>query len=152
MIKIGNTYFREDQIAAIRAEPEIDRIHVFLLSGQVVVEDADVDLLCGMLIDAGLFFTGDAVEVLAFAPSENLELRKAYDDGYLFAAKDKSGQVYAYKKKPEKGAGEWFGSTEEDYVSRRLHGDFECLSFEDDAPLDLVALFSGASTEEADDV
>ncbi len=146
MIKIGDGYFRENQIAAILTMPDIAQAHVFLLSGQAVVVTADTDSLHQMLMDTGLLSPGPAVEVLTFTPKERQELRLVYEDGYLFVAKDRSGQVYAYKHLPKKWAGEWTDSKTDDVW--RLHGEFECLSFEDDEPLSLVDLFQSEGAED----
>ena len=147
MIKIGRCFFNEDQIAAI--QPLIDGrgADVYLVRGAVVSVDVEEDELQELLEAAGLLSPDSAVEVLAFAPMENQELWLAYEDGSLFVAKDKSGQVFAYKKRPpKKGQSEWlYDGTDE---PRRLHGDFDCLSFEDDEPLDLNALFSGSTVDE----
>ena len=138
MIKIGRCFFNEDQIAAI--QPLIDGrgADVYLVRGAVVSVDVEEDEL-----------PDSAVEVLAFAPMENQELWLAYEDGFLFVAKDKSGQVYAYKERPEKEGCEWI-YTGEGAGTKRLHGDFDCLSFEDEEPLNLYALFSSQATGEDD--
>lgn len=149
MIKIGRCFFNEDQIAAI--QPLIDGrgADVYLVRGAVVSVDVEEDELQELLEAAGLLSPDSAVEVLAFAPMENQELWLAYEDGFLFVAKDKSGQVYAYKERPEKEGCEWI-YTGEGAGTKRLHGDFDCLSFEDEEPLNLYALFSSQATGEDD--
>ena len=150
MLKIGRSYFNESQIAAIQPSHAGDAVDVYLVRGAAISERIDEDELQEVLVKAELLAWGVGVDVLAFSSSENQELWLAYEDGYLFAAKDKSGQVYAYKEKPEKGNSEWI-YTGEEAGTRRLHGDFECLSFEDDEPLELGALFSSGDYGEEDD-
>ncbi len=148
MIKIGRCFFNETQIAAI--QPLIDGVgaDVYLVRGAVVSVDVEQNELQELLQTAGLRSPASAVEVLTFAPKENQELWLAYEDGYLFAAKDNNGQVFAYKRRPEKYSACWDDSGPGQ--PRRLHGDFDCLSFEDEEPLDLDALFSSQATEEGD--
>lgn len=141
MIKIGDSYFNESQIAAIQPSTTGMHADVYLLRGAVISVDVERDDLQELLEDAGLLTSGFGVDVFTFAPGENQELWLAYEDGYLFAAKDKNGQVFAYKLKPKKRGAEWALSNG-DLEARRLHGDFDCLSFDDDEPLDLVELFS----------
>ena len=148
MIKIGRCFFNENQIAAI--QPLIDGrgADVYLVRGAVVSVDVEEDELQELLEAAGLLSSDSAVEVLAFAPMENQELWLAYEDCYLFAAKDYNGQVFAYKRRPKKHSACWDDSGSG--KPRRLHGDFDCLSFEDEEPLDLDALFSSQATGKDD--
>lgn len=146
MIKIGKCYFNESQIAAIQPGNDGRNADVYLDCGMIISVDVREDNLPALLERAGLLSAGPAVEVLTFAPKEHQELWLAYDDGYLFVAKDQTGQVYAYKQQPEKRGYEWTAS--EEAAARRLHGEFESLSFEDDGPLDLEALFGEDSADE----
>lgn len=147
MIKIGRSYFNERQIAAIQPNIPGDRVDVYLVRGAVISEEIHEDDLQELLERACLLVNAPAVDPLIIPPTENAELWTAYEDGYLFAAKDKSGQVYAYKEEPEKGASEWI-YTGEEAGTRRLHGEFDFLSFEDEAPLSLHNLFSSSDEEE----
>lgn len=151
MIKIGRSYFNESQIAAIQPSAAGDYADVYLVRGAVITEKIWEDDLQALLEEAGLLVSVPAVNPLIIPPTENAELWTAYEDGYLFAAKDKSGQAYAYKEEPEKGTSEWI-YTGEEAGTRRLHGEFDFLSFEDDEPLDLADLFGRDTEEDTDDV
>lgn len=149
MIKIGKCYFSESQIVAIQPSNDGRHADVYLVRGAVISVDVWEDDLPALLERAGLLSPGPAVEVLTFAPQECLDLKTAFADGYRFVAKDQTGQVYAYKQQPKKRGYEWTAS--EEAAARRLHGEFECLSFEDDEPLSLDALFSGGDAEGVDE-
>ena len=150
MIKIGRSYFNERQIAAIQPNIPGDHVDVYLMRGAVISEKVHEDDLQELLERAGLLVSVPEVDPLIIPPTENAELWTAYEDGYLFAAKDKSGQVYAYKEEPEKGASEWI-YTGEEAGTRRLHGDFDFLSFEDEEPLALHDLFGFRDGEEEEE-
>ncbi len=150
MIKIGKCYFNGSQIAAIQPRNDGQRADVILTHGLVIPTDVLEEDLPALLRQAGLLPSAGAdVEILTFSPKEHQELLLAYKDGYLFVAKDKTGQVYAYNRPPIKRTYEW--GTAEGTVAQRLYGEFECLSFEDDEPLSLDALFSGDDAEEVDE-
>lgn len=148
MIKIGRSYFNGNQIAAIQPDLLGENADVYLVRGAVISEHINESALQELLEAAGLLSSTPAAEFLDFTHFEHQELTSAYLDGFLFAAKDKNGHVYAYKKKPEKASCEW--GFPDEYVARRLRGDFDCLSFEDEEPLDLEALFSGGRVDEED--
>lgn len=150
MIKIGRSYFNERQIAAIQPNAAGDHADVYLVRGAVITEKIWEGDLQELLEGLAQLFSTPAVDPLIIPPTENAELWTAYEDGYLFAAKDKSGQVYAYKDEPEKGTSEWV-YTGEEAGTRRLHGDFDFLSFEDEAPLSLHNLFSFRDGEEEEE-
>ena len=146
MIKIGKYYFAEDAIAAI--EPYglgLFRVHLF---GTVDKSVVDVDGVSGEELAAVLEQAGliphQTVRLNAgmFSPEELEKLRDALASGYCFAGKDVNGQVYAYKERPFKRGSEWVASRFDESQPRRLHGEFALLSFDDDEPLDLEALFA----------
>lgn len=151
MIKIGDSYFNETQIAAIQIGAMGMHADVYLIRGAVISVDVEKDDLQEILESAGLISYGPKVDPLDIPATESDELWAAYEDGYLFAAKDKNGQVYAYKEEPEKGASEWV-YTGEEAGTKRLHGDFDFLSFEDEVPLSLHNLFSFRDGEDETDV
>lgn len=145
MIKIGKYYFAEDAIAAI--EPYglgFFRVH---LSGTADRSVVDVDGVSAKELDAVLEQTGliprQAVRLDAemFPPEEIEVLRDAFASGFRFAGKDASGQVFAYAEHPVKCSSEW-RSRPDPPLPLRLHGEFALLSFDDDEPLGLEALFT----------
>ncbi len=141
MLKIGRSYFNESQIAAIQPSYAGDTIDVYLVRGAVISERIREDDLQEVLEAAGLLqFTGNPLGVVVFTRSERDALFRAWEDGYLFAAKDRNGQVFAYSSLPGKFAACW--DDHGDCKPLRLIGDFDALSFEDDVPLDLTAFFS----------
>ena len=150
MIKIGRSYFNERQIAAIQPNAAGDHADVYLVRGAVITEKVYEEDLQDLLEEAGLLDSIPAVDPLIIPPTENAELWTAYEDGYLFAAKDQSGQVFAYTNRPEKQTQTWIDN-DEGKAPRRLHGDFDFLSFEDEAPLALHDLFSFRDGEEEEE-
>lgn len=77
-----------------------------------------------------------------FPPEEIEVLRDAFASGYRFIGKDLSGQAYAYRNRSNKDAVELVSLGLGNLKPRRLYGEFALLSFDDDEPLDLGALFA----------
>lgn len=149
MIKLGSCYFAEDAIAAI--EPNRTNGRDYFLVHLNTPGDTDVvavsgiseDDLSAILERAGLIpQQGVRLNAAMFPPEEVDELRDALASGYRFAGKDLSGQVYAYKDRPFKRGSEWVASRFDEPQTRRLHGEFDLLFFEDDEPLDLEVFFA----------
>lgn len=146
MIKIGNCYLSESQIAAIQPSADGTRADVHLVNGGVLTVKVLEDDLRDLLGRTGIMQVVSAAEPLVMSPSEEFELKSAYENGCLFVAKDKNGQVFAYKEKPQRGKIDWACASDL-YSPFRLRGDFDFLSFEDEEPLDLDALFGGFPAE-----
>lgn len=151
MIKIGDCYFARSQIAAIQPSGMEMSGTVYLVQGSAVSVKVRADDLPELLAEAGLLYHAPAVDPIVLSAGEHQSLWLAFEDGYRFAAKDRSGQVFAYKKMPYKGTSEWGCAADAGDDVRRLHGDFDFLLFEDNEPLDLDAFFSEDDPEEADE-
>lgn len=139
----------EDAIAAIEpcANGECGRFWVHLTAaahgGSVAVSGMSDEELSSALERAGLLPRRTPPPIAEmFLPEELEELRSAFGDGYRFAGKDSNGQVYAYQEHPWKRGPEWVAPRFDAPRTRRLHGEFAPLSFEDDEPLELGALFA----------
>ncbi len=146
MIKIGECYFSRDQIAAIKPCADGENADVYLVNGAVITARVWTDEVQDLLGRAGILQVVSSVEDFSIPTADELALRSAYEAGCLFVAKDKNGQVFAYKGKPKRGKIDWMYSS--DLTPLRLRGDFDFLSFEDEEPLDLDALFGGSTTDE----
>lgn len=153
MVKIGRCYFNEAQIAAIEPNHRGAFARVYLVRGAVISVDVHEEDLQGLLERAGLLHTaGEPVTMLEFTVAEHDALWRAWEDGYLFVAKDISGQVYAYANRPTKHKQTWIDDDDDEGLApRRLPGDYVALSFEDDEPLDLLALFSEGIEEDEEE-
>ena len=149
MIKIGNTYFAENAIEAIVPEWVTDRrsdkevVHssydVHLASGDIVCVKATEEEIAAVAALLGLLTPEEEVdenEAFTFGSEELEELQKLFVAGYKWAARDRDGKAFVYKDKPMKGNVSWQG-----YEVKRLHHEFEDLSFENEEPLDLTKLF-----------
>lgn len=148
MIKIGRCYFNESEIAAIEPDRDGDSADVFLARGSVIHVDVHEGDLQALLERAGILQTvGDPISLLEFSPVEHGALWQAWNDGYLYVAKDSTSQVYAYIGMPEKGRQTWRDSNSGE-APKRLPGDYSALSFEDDEPLSLAALFYSDAGED----
>lgn len=147
MVKIGNTYFAEAAIEAIVPEWIVDRrsgkavahdsYDVHLANGNIVTAKASEEEVAAVVSLLGLL-ASDEPEI-ELERDELEELASLFGSGFRWAARDRDGKVFAYKDKPTKGRSCW-----QAYEHMRLHHDFDAISFDDDAPLDLTKLFTGA--------
>lgn len=147
MVKIGNTYFFEAAIEAIVPEWFVDRrsgkkvghdrYEVQLANGNIVTTEATEQEITAVVSLLGLLVPTDEPEI-ELKREELEELAALFGDGFRWAARDRDGKAFAYKDKPTKGRACW-----QAYEHQRLHHDFEALTFDADAPLDLSKLFTG---------
>ena len=148
MIKIGDVYLDEASIQAIMpgasapscGDPAKRRNYtVYLATGKVIIVTTSDDELQRLLTRAGLLQQPDFCAADGqFTADELEELASVFRIGYLFAARDHDGKVFAYKGKPVKGKYTW-----QHDEAKRLYRDYDALAFEDAEPVDLTALFVG---------
>lgn len=138
MIRLGNYLLNEEAIEIVfQEEPGV--LGVKTQGGDVhYIPNLTVDDVHRMLFERGLMepLVAEVVSVV-LTPREKTDLQKALDDGFLFAAKDVTGQVFAYEECVEKGDRCWLHKASNRVM--RLHGEFAALSFEDEYPLDIAA-------------
>lgn len=160
MIRVGDTILNEDYIAAIRpanddgifVPAEVATLTIVSLSsGEQVCIKAPMADASRALERAGFLEPADMREHkiepwMMFTPGELDELRARYEQGFLFAAKDESGQAFAFSAMPTKGKASWLNN---DSVSKvcRLRNSFDALSFEDEGPLDISNLLAGMEVD-----
>lgn len=150
MVRIGNVFFEGTAVEAIVPEYITQRgcgravtqgYDIHLAGGSIVPLNVSEEDLRPLLDEAGYVFPTEAPEPEQsplFAEGELVELSNAFRAGYLFAARDGDGKVFAYKGKPEKKGMSWRHDE-----AKRLYRDYAALAFEDTEPLDLTALFTG---------
>jgi hypothetical protein len=146
MIKLGDAILDEISIEAIKPTRindsigggvEFEGLVVYLSHGVQVLVRATMDEATEVLQRVGcLAVEPDAVSMV-FTSDELQKLRDALKSGFYYAAKESTGQVFAYSCKPIKGEATWIGSIDSEVM--RLKGEFPMLSFEDDEPLDIMA-------------
>lgn len=148
MVRIGNVFLEGTAVEAIVPEYLTQRSagkevtqgwDIYFAGGTVVSLKVSEEDLRPLLEEAG-YQTPESgpVEDLALTPGELEELAVAFRAGYLFAARDGDGKVFAYKGKPKKGKMSW-----QHDEAKRMHQDYLAVSFDDPEPLDLAALFVG---------
>ncbi|MDO4810552.1 MAG: hypothetical protein Q3985_01280 [Eubacteriales bacterium] len=135
MIKIGNGYFRKDQIAGIVPDfraTGISTIRVYLIGGESVVLAEDRS--CVERIAEAL---GGAVQddncSYVLKPSEIMELGDVQEMGMTHIARDADGLVYAYSEKPHRDGAYWVS----DRAFLRLSGDYDDLIPSKDGPIEI---------------
>ena len=142
MIKLGDAYFDEASITAI-IPCDADGCHIvhFDRGGfyQWIASAAEVQR---RLEEVGLIAPEPQAVPLGFLPDEIQILTNALKQGYNYAARDSTGQVYAYRDLPEKGERCWnaVGSGPQ---TIRLHGAFTALSWDDESPLIIATALEG---------
>lgn len=137
MIKLGNAYFDEASIVAIipcEAYSGTSSYSVHFARGGFYQWHADAAEVQRRLEELGLIEPEAQAASLVFTINERELLADALKQGYYYAARDSTGQVYAYRDLPEKGAKCWnaSGSGQQTF---RLHGAFIALSWDDESPL-----------------
>lgn len=147
MIKLGNVIVNEEFVQAIEPWQEDGVEHgcrVLLRSGrEILAADVSMNEVCQALKHAGILASTEPVfppPLSVFSAAEQAELRHAAMDGYYYAAKDKTGIVYAFRERPEKHGAYW-GRADGTSDSRRLKLDYGALSFEDADALWLSEVF-----------
>ncbi len=147
MIRLGNHLLNEDAIEDIHDGAA--GLGVYLRSGaHITIPDMTVDEVHEMLAELGLIeFLETEDTVPEFAAKEVAELRKALDEGFFFAAKESTGQVFAFEERAEKGTRSWLHKASSRVM--RLHGEFAALSFEDEYPLDICMALNAIEEKEA---
>ena len=150
MIKLGDAYFDEASIIAISpcvapgAEGPVKRYSVHVVGGQFYSWIADAAEVQRRLEEVGLIEPEPQAGPPEFPPDEMGLLAAALAQGYYYAAKDSTGQIYAYRDLPEKGTRWWNAATDDGRQTLRLHGEFAPLSWDDESPLIIeVALEAG---------
>ena len=142
MIRLGNYILNEECIEAIWETP--GGLSVATKSGNsFYIPEATAEEACDALSACELI--GSPCEDIvspALLPEEVAQLQQAYADGFLFAAKDLTGQVFAYDGHVEKGRRRWLHKASN--RAKRLRGEFDALSFEDETPLDIAAALEGS--------
>lgn len=148
MIKLGVAYFDEASIVAIApcltpdAEDAARNYTIQLADGYSYPWIAEAAEVQRRLEEVGLIAPQAQAVPLDFPPDEIDLLTTAFMQGYNYAAKDFSGQVYAYRELPQKGNRCWnaYGTEQQ---SIRLHGEFTSLSWDDESPLIIAVALEG---------
>lgn len=154
MIRVGNAILNEDLVAAIRPVDEDGIIVpeeasvlvvVDLAGGQEIVVHATMPEVRQVLEQAGVLDVERSVLQLALKEKEIKVLRTIHRENFHFVARDKDGKLFAYTAKPTKGKRTWMNDDETSTVLR-IRAEIDCLSFEDEEPLDLDVLFAEAES------
>ena len=153
-VRVDNFAIDLDEICGIKFYPQEDSLQkpflrVFMKNGQnlTVRDEEHPELVMNMIIDA-LDSIGQIYNIPYDEPGEEIELseleaeqlRDAYEKGMAYIARDKSGQLFAHARLPEKNAAEWlsFSST------MRLNDElFDFVDFDDEAPKNIMELLLG---------
>ena len=143
MIKLGDAYFNEASITAI-IPCDADGCYIVHLDRggfyQWIASAAEVQR---RLEEVGLIEPEPQAGPPGFPPDEMGLLAAALAQGYYYAAKDSTSQVYAYRDLPEKGTRCWNAATDDGRQTLRLHGEFAALSWDDESPLIIAAALEG---------
>lgn len=154
MIRVGNAILNEDLVAAIRPVDEDGMlvpeeasvlVVVDLAGGQEIGVHATMAEVRQALEQAGVLDVERAVLQLALKEKEIKVLRTIHRENFHFVARDADGKLFAYTAKPSKGKRTWMNDDETSTVLR-IRAEIDCLSFEDEEPLDLDMLFAEAGS------
>ena len=149
MIKLGDAYFDEASIVAILPSviPGTELLaknYVIHIAGGLSYQwKTDGDKVRQTLEALGLIAPQAQAVPLDFPPDETDLLMDALEQGYYYAAKDSTGQIYAYRDLPKKGTRCWSATTDDGRQTLRLHGEFASLSWDDESPLIIAVALEG---------
>ena len=143
MIKLGNAYFNEASITAIMPCDADGCYIVHFDRGGFYQWAADAAEVQRRLEEVGLIEPEPQAISPEFPPDEMGLLAAALEQGYYYAAKDSTGQVYAYRDLPKKGSRCWNARTDDGQQTFRLHGEFAALSWDDESPLIIEVALEG---------
>lgn len=155
MIRLGNVILSEDCIMAVQPatskdlfdpKDDFDGVFVHISNVGPILVKASMEETAKALERVGLLEPANAkaAEIepwMMFTPGELDELRTRYEQGFRFAARDKNGKAFVYSAKPTKGKESWLNNDCESEL-RRLRGDFDALSFDDEEPLEISVLLA----------
>ena len=133
MILMGKILLNESLIFAAGPMAGVpDKVFIIMTDGrEIQIPCSEADFFSAIFNDLGL---EPPIPTLDFTEAEQAELKEAAVHGYPYAAKDKTGNVFAFTQPPEKNGAYW-QPTGGSNGSRRLRLTYEALSFEDKAPL-----------------
>lgn len=148
MIKLGDAYFDEASIVAISPcrtpVGELTQCYsIRVADGRSYTWYADAAEVQRRLEEVGLIAPQAQAVPLDFPPDEIDLLMNALEQGYYYAAKDSTGQIYAYRDLPKKGTRCWNATTDDGRQTLRLHGEFAALSWDDESPLIIEVALEG---------
>lgn len=149
MIKLGDAYFDEASIVAIApclppdAEDAARSYTIQLADGYSYPWIADAAEVQRRLEEVGLIAPEVQAVPLDFTSDEIDLLMDALEQGYYYAAKDSTGQIYAYRDLPKKRTRCWNARTDDGRQTLRLHGEFTSLSWDDESPLIIAVALEG---------
>ena len=104
MIRFGDVYIAEDQIAAVyRSKTEEDRVWIALKCGRSIYCSVEMLEAERALISAGMILLGDVEPCDAVV----LLLQDLQDDGYKYMARDADGGLFAFENQPTRGESCW---------------------------------------------
>lgn len=147
MIQFGDMFVDEASIVAIEPRPAVmpadPKVMIYLKNGRVLTTNVSMDEVRWVLTAAGYLDQPDAPLPVSnlFSDAELAELKQAMQDGFFFAAKDKTGLVYTFRELPEKHGAYW-GEADGTRDSRRLSLEYKAMSFEDAEPLYIPSVFA----------
>ena len=148
MIKLGDAYFDEASIVAISPcrtpAGELTQCYsIRVADGHSYTWCADAAEVQRRLEEVGLIAPEAQAVPLDFTSDEIDLLMDALEQGYYYAAKDSTGQIYAYRDLPKKGTRCWNATTDDGRQTLRLHGEFASLSWDDESPLIIEVALEG---------
>ena len=104
MIRFGDVYIAEDQIAAVYpSKTEEDRVWIALKCGRSIYCSVEMLEAERAMIDAGMILLGDVEPCDAVV----ILLQDLQDDGYKYMARDADGSLFAFEHPPARGDACW---------------------------------------------
>lgn len=78
---------------------------------------------------------------------ERETLNKLLNDGYKFVARDEDGELYGFKKEPEKEDTIWYGGLLFCLLDFIIDSSFDFIKWEDNTPHEIEKLLEGENNE-----
>ena len=148
MIRIGNVYINQAEIAAIYPSTRTEgKAIIALRSGRTVWTMATMEEVTQVLLNAG--------ELDAGLPADQMEqintLIQLYEEGFRYIARDENGALFAYETLPHKGevCRCWY-VPDEGRTKALDAGIFQSTSWNDEEPYVIPALQGSADYMEVE--
>lgn len=142
LIKIGDCFVDPEFVIAAQPFPAHCARIVFTRSELIAedVLDLERELVEGGLLEAAVPVSEaeKADDAICLSDSEEAELVKFCKMGFVYVAKDKSGFVRVFKKKPFKDGAYW--TAIDSIVGRCLDGDYDWLDWEQESAVEIAPL------------
>ena len=140
MIKIGDGWFEETEIVAVRPQASGTGVRITIRDCGDICSTATMEEAEAALREAGIIPEEDEPFAPLLPEGARAELANLYEAGYEWVARDRDGRCYAFYEKPVKRGAYWEIEDGATAAASIRTGEVACLDWEDREPTFIPAL------------